>query len=135
MPHKKLFIVAVSSVALNIFLISFLLGRFSVFPPPFLFPPPHGMNEMMPPPLLLLQGEHGMDPQVAQKFSELHALRMDLADILLAQTVDKNRLQENIDKADMLMTQIKDSGKKIIFERLSTMPLQERKQFINIIGP
>ena len=138
-----------ASLALNIFLVAFVLGRQSAMLP---FPPPMGgmppfMHGGMPPgapgmamrphppfimPEMILSKEE-MDkeqPFAMSRFEKIHDLRKQFALDLEKGDVSQAQIAQHFEQIDAVMEELKNHIKEKIMAKIATMTPEERKDFI-----
>ncbi len=141
---KKARLLLLVSVALNIFLLAFTLGRISVPglmpPPPFMNGGRHGMhkpmmhNEMPPPFLgpsdLFSPEEMGEDfAQVRKNFAKINELRQAFADRLQKGEIRKDEVLAHFAEVDRLMTEVRTQTQEKAAARISAMTPEDRERF------
>ena len=139
-------IVLLSSLALNIFLIAFVLGRLSVgamMPPPFFEgrDRPHmpfgDMHGGMPPPPPFFSPANLFTPDemkqdfiaMQDNFNKMRALRQDFSHQLEASPVSKADVLKHFAEIDALMDSVRKQTQQKAAERISTMSQEERQRF------
>lgn len=146
------------SFAINIFLVAFTLGRFSLMgfaPPPFgmdghdMMQPPM-FEEMPPPPIPDMESHDGRRPhphffgpadlfgseeikkhseQMRENFEKIHDLRNDFAKRLSAGSVTKEEVMKHFADIDQLMDMIKKQTQEKAADKISAMTPEERQEF------
>lgn len=142
----------IGSVALNIFLIAFVLGRFSapgMMMPPFAGMMPPGMPPMMggphgmpgrgvpfpPPPFIGLNDIFNEDEmrevftKIGETFAQLQVIRSDFAKQVEAGPVSKEEALANFSRIDEAMMNVKESFQQKAAEKISQMTPEQRKRF------
>ena len=152
-------IVLLGSVAFNIFLIAFLLGRLSMPgllppPPPFVHMPAPMMCGEMPPPFAgmpqgRMRGDMPAPPPpffspadlftaeemkqdfaiMQQHFKKMKTLRQDFAKQLEHGQVSKEEVLKHFTEVDQLMADVKKKMQEKAATKISTMSLEDRKRF------
>ncbi|MDE1900487.1 MAG: hypothetical protein KGI37_02440 [Alphaproteobacteria bacterium] len=135
------------SVAANIFLVAFTLGRFSDHP----YGPPHGFDGFGPPPPGMYGDNahrHGMHPpffgpellfsademraqqhDMRADFAKIAALRAGFAAKLAAGPVSKDDVLQNFAAIDQVMDAVKKETQEKAAEKISTMSDADRMSF------
>jgi uncharacterized membrane protein len=143
MSEKKKNWLLIGSVALNIFLVAFVLGRVSMLPPG--FPPPGGP---MPP---FMQAGGGMPPRppfimpemvlsheemekelpfAKERFDKIYALRKQFVADMEKGNLSHAEIVQHFDAIDAVMEELKNHMKETISDKLAKMTPEERKRFI-----
>ena len=139
-------IALLGSVALNIFLVAFVLGHFGAFgmmlpPPPFMMGghpmmPPPMMEGMLPPPPFFgpsdLFSREEMKENFAHmqdNFKKIQDLRHAFAEQLKKGSVTKEDVLKNFAQIDQLMIDVKKQAQEKAAEKISSMSLDQRKRF------
>lgn len=136
------------SVAVNIFLVAFVLGRFSAP-----MPPPHGPmgfgipGGMMPPPMEMRHGDRGPPPFMGpgqlfspdemkkedelmhQSFEKANALRRDFAARLDKGAVTKDEVLQHFAGVDQVMDGVRKEAQEKAAEKISAMSQDDRLKF------
>ena len=137
-------LVFIGSIALNIFLIAFVLGRLSVFgfapPPPPPPPPPfggHGIHGEMPssPPMVgmsaLLSRDEMRDQMkgMRENFSKIRDVRKGFADKLKAGPVTKEQALAHFAQIDSMMDGMRKQSQVKMAEKISSLSEEDRLRF------
>ena len=136
-------VVLLTSLALNIFLVAFLLGRCSthpMMPPPFMgghSPGGFGMHGDMPPPPLFFGPEALFSPQEMQKnfsvmqnsFEKGQKLRKEFAAQLKKGPVTKEQVLKHFSELDQTMNDVKGQMQEKAADKISSMSQEEREEF------
>jgi len=134
------------SIALNIFLVAFVLGHFGAFgmmppPPPFMMGghpmmPPPMMGGMLPPPPFFgpsdLFSREEMKENFAhmqENFEKIQDLRQAFAEQLKKGSVTKEDVLKNFAQIDQLMMDVKKQAQEKAAEKISSMSPEQRKRF------
>ena len=140
-------IALLGSIALNIFLVAFVLGHFGAFgmmppPPPFMMGGHHMMPPMMmgggmpPPPSFFgpsdLFSREEMKENFAhmqENFEKIQGLRQAFAEQLKNGSVTKEDVLKNFAQIDQLMMDVKKQAQEKAAEKISSMSPEKRKRF------
>jgi hypothetical protein len=135
-----------ASIAVNIFLVAFVLGRFSgpSLPPP---PPPgfgdpgmmphaqgdmhrHGPPQLMGLGTLLSPGElRDEDERMREDFDKVSSLRKDFAARLDEAPVTKEDALKHFADVDQVMDEVKKEAREKAAEKISAFSAEDRHQF------
>jgi len=135
---KKCRALFIASIAANIFLVAFILGRATPYalpplppdhPPPFQEgmgppgpPPTFGMRDLYNPKELRVEEEH-----VHEYFSKMNKLRNDFAMRLQEGPISKEEVLKHFTVFDSVLENIEDETRGSAAEKISLMSEQERK--------
>ncbi|MDR3424570.1 MAG: hypothetical protein P4M13_05765 [Alphaproteobacteria bacterium] len=135
---KKYRAALLASVAANIFLVAFTLGRFSApdMPPPMgahgMFPPGIQRGEPMPPPFfgpgdLFGPGEIREDEtRMRENFEKMNALRQNFAKKLQSGPVSKEDVLKHFADVGQVMEGVKKEAQEKAAEKISAMSAEDR---------
>lgn len=138
------------SLATNVFLVAFVLGRLSgpgVLPPPHawfddhgMLPPPemhhhdHGPPPFLGPDSLFSPDEMKADEQrMRQDFNKMSALRQDFAARLKTGPVAKEDVLKHFTDLDQIMDGVRKEAQQKAAEKISAMSPEERQKFVHML--
>ena len=137
-----------ASLALNIFLIAFVLGRSSAMLPfsppmgglpPFMLGgamPPHGMSMPPRPPFIMPEmvlSKDEMDkeqPFAMARFEKVRQLRRQFATDIEKNNLSQEQIVAHFEQIDSVMEELKNHMKEKIAAKIAAMSPEERKSFI-----
>lgn len=131
----------IGSIALNIFLVAFVLGRLSVFgfappppPPPFGAPGVHGEMPPPPPPVGMsgLLSREEMREQMKgmrENFGKIREIRKGFAEKLKAGPVTKEEALAHFAQIDGMMDGVRKQTQVKMAEKISSLSAEDRLRF------
>lgn len=142
MNDKKKNWLLIGSIALNIFLVAFVLGRVSMMPPG--FPP---MGGPMPPfmhagggmprppfimPEMVLSHEEMQKelPFAMERFEKIAKLRKQFVQDMEKGNLSHEEIVHHFDEIEAVMEELKNHMKETISAKLAKMTPEERKRFV-----
>lgn len=149
MSEKRKSWLMLASLALNIFLVAFVLGRNSAilpFPPPMGGMPPFmqsgmphaavGMNALKNPPFIMpemLLSKEEMDaeqPFAMARFEKIRELRKQFATDIEKNNLSQEQIVAHFEQIEAVMEELKNHMKEKIAAKIAGMSPEERKRFI-----
>ncbi len=151
MNEKQKSYAMLASLALNIFLVAFMLGRGSAmlpgFSPPMGGMPPMVAGSMMPPgmpggnpmarPPFIMPGmvlsKEEMDAELGfamARFQKMHALREQFAADVEKDDLTPAQIKQHFEQIEAVMEELKNHMKEKITAKLTRMSPEERRRFV-----
>lgn len=126
-----------ASVALNVFLAAFVLGRMSVLPPSMPAPMMKAdfRNGPPPPPMFGPQELFGADEmkdhfkEIEGRFEKVHALRKEFAQTLMQGNVTEEQAAQHLAAIDAEMEGVKNSVQAKAAKKIAGLPDDKRIEF------
>ena len=152
----RIYILLIISLAVNIFLVAFIIGRASiptpVSNPNFMFdnhnrmPPPHNMQQgempPPPPPPFLFSSADLFNPQemkedffsVQAGFDKIYILRKDFIEQLKKDKITKEEILKHFSEVDKVMSDVRNKTQEKAAEKIVNMTKPQRDEFIEKIS-
>ena len=151
---NRIYILLIVSLAFNIFLVAFVIGRASMPPsisnPNFMFdnhnrmPPPHNMQqgEMPPPPPFLFSSADLFNHQemkedfssVQAGFDKIYILRKNFIEQLKKDKITKEEILKHFSEVDKVMSDVRNKTQEKAAEKIVNMTKTQRDEFIEKIS-